>query len=77
MDVPGHVSILPAVIDSALPGKVYIYYQYIVTLRAFEKYPNASVVKLQFGPTCTLIVARNKALIKDVLVKKYKVGCLS
>ncbi|KAG2387952.1 hypothetical protein C9374_000802 [Naegleria lovaniensis] len=70
--IPGHVSFLPAVIDSMLHKRIYIYHQYVCTLDAYKRYPEASVIKLQFGSVCTLIVARDKALLKELLVKNYK-----
>ncbi|KAF0981890.1 hypothetical protein FDP41_011751 [Naegleria fowleri] len=70
--IPGHVSFLPAVIDSMLHKRVYIYHQYICTLEAYKRHPEASIIKLQFGSVCTLIVARDKTLLKELLVKNYK-----
>ncbi|EFC39173.1 predicted protein [Naegleria gruberi] len=71
-DTPGYVSFLPAVLDALVKKRIYVHNQYECTLEAFKKNPNAKVVKVQMGGSCQILVARDQALIKEILVKKYK-----
>ena len=69
---PGHVSFFPAVIDAMIHKRIYVHHQYCCTLAAFQKYPDAKVVKIQFGAKAQLMLARDQALIREIFIKKYK-----
>ncbi|EFC47456.1 cytochrome p450 [Naegleria gruberi] len=71
--IPGYVSFFPSIIDSLMHGDpMFVYYGYLCSMQAFTKHPNAAMIKVQQGSEIFFTIARDKEMIKDVLVRKYK-----
>src|SRR3989338_4097218 len=51
---------------------MYVYHGYLSSLKAFTQNPQSSIVKIHQGTQLYFVLAKDKELIKEVLIKKYK-----
>ena len=70
--VPGYTTFFPLFINAFLHGEEFVIHAYNCSMKAFLANPDCSVVKTQLGTDVNIFVARDKEVIKEVLVKKYK-----
>ncbi|KAL9642332.1 hypothetical protein ABK040_007330 [Willaertia magna] len=70
--IPGHITIFPSIIDSYLHNDIFLGYFYQKALQNFIQNPSHNIIKLHFGIEIYFIIAKDKKLIKNLLINKQK-----
>ncbi|EFC40795.1 cytochrome P450-domain-containing protein [Naegleria gruberi] len=51
---------------------MFVFHGYLCGMKAFQKYPNEAMIKIQQGPDVYFTIAKDKEMIKEVLIRKYR-----